>query len=512
MSFNIRYDNPRDGINSWDNRKDLIFPFLKEHKPDIIGFQEVLKNQYEQLQYELDDYNFVGAGREDGNSEGEFVPIFYLKEKYELLASSHFWLSENPEIIGSKSWGAALPRIVTWLQLKDQQNGYIFYVFNTHFSHVSSYARNKSALLLLNKIKTIAGEAPVILTGDFNAQPSEQMYTTLTENWTGYYPMWDSRNLSVPKANVNFQTFNGFKPETTDIVIDHIFVNGFFDVSAFTTFQIRKEDMFISDHYPLMAELSFRLQKRTKQTPRKKLMQSIASPQIVSKQIVFTDSLLVTIKPQGHHARIYYTLDGTEPDTSSLQYQKSLVLKQTGTLKARAFSPGMYPSKSVQKTFIRKGKKSPKLVDVTPKSDVEYSSPNYSALSDGLSGNHEHLKNGRWVGFNGTDVDFTYDFKRKTKLSTCHISTLSMPNKWIISPSKIEVKVSDDGINYRRIAHTTITPSFDTGKTEQHVHSLALKGYARYVKLSVFNGGLLPVSHNGHGNPSWMFIDEIVVQ
>ncbi len=512
MSFNIRYDNPDDGINAWAKRQSMVFSFLNDQQPDIIGFQEVLKHQFVQLQKELTDYNYVGAGRDDGKDKGEFVPVFYRKEKYELLASSHFWLSETPEITGSKSWGAVLPRIVTWLQLKDRQKGYIFYVFNTHFSHVSSYARNKSALLLLNKIKTIAGEAPVVLTGDFNAQPSERMYSTMCDHWEGYLPMWDSRYLPVRKTEQSFQTFNGYNPETPEVIIDHIFVNGFFDVTTFRTFQLMENGMYISDHYPIMAELTFRLKEKGKYTPSKKLILSLAPPLIRSKPLVFEDSLLVEIRPQGHNANIYYTLDGTQPDTTSLQYHKQVIIKESCTIKAQAIKEGMYPSELSQQSFIKRTKKTVKLLEVIPTNDNEYSSDNYAALFDGLPGNKNDLKDGSWLGFNGTDVDFLFDFEKKTGLRECYLSLLSAPNMWVISPSKIEVKVSNDAINYKVVAQLDVNPSFDINETKQQLYTLQFKASARFLKLSVYNGGLLPASHSGSGNPSWLFIDEIVVQ
>ena len=512
MSFNIRYDNPDDGNNAWTNRKAMVFSFLNDQQPDIIGFQEVLKHQFVQLQEELDNYHYVGAGRDDGKDKGEFVPIFYRNDKYELLASSHFWLSETPEVFGSKSWGAALPRIVTWVQLKDLEKGYIFYVFNTHFSHVSNYARNESALLLLNKIKTIAGEAPVLLTGDFNAPPSERMYKTICDHWAGYVPMWDSRFLTVNKTDENHATFNGFNPETKELCIDHIFVNAFFDVKNFSTSRVIEDNVYLSDHYPIMSELNFRLKQRVNTSPTKKLIQSLAPPLITNGQLVFKDSLAVSIKPQGRNATIHYTLDGSEPDTNSTQYHKQIFVKQTCTIKARSFNEGMYPSKTSQQYLLRKTRLNPKLLEVIPSGDEEYSSPGYAALFDCLSGNMNNLKDGSWVGFNGTDVDFTFDFKSETKLSECHISFLSDPSKWIVSPSEIEVKASNDGINYTPIAQQTYSPSFNVSQVKQHVCTLSFKTRARYLKVSIYNGGLLPQAHSGRGNPSWLFMDEILVQ
>lgn len=512
MSFNIRYDNPADGINSWQNRKALVSSFLNEQRPDIIGFQEVLKNQLNELQDELTEYSYIGVGRDDGKDGGEFVPIFYLKEKFDLLASSHFWLSETPDVTGSKSWGAALPRIVTWLQLKDKENGFIFYVFNTHFSHVSIYARNESSILLLNKIRTIVGDAPVVLTGDFNAPPSERMYNTITNNWKGYLQLWDSRQLTLDYQAASKQTFNGFKHDTPEVIIDHIFVNGFFDVNALTTHQIVKDDVFISDHYPITAELSFRLNKREKWGEAQTLMQSTQQPIIDCDQLCFHDSLVVKIRPRGRKANIYYTLNGEEPDTLSALYEAPILLKKSTTLKTMAYIDGMYPSKVLSQTFIKKRKSNARLLEVIPEADEKYHSKDYKALFDHKPGHHNNLSDGSWIGFNGTDNDFLFDFKRPTKVKELYVSCLAQPSKWIVSPSKVEVKTSNDGINYKVVGSMALHTSFKESINERFMVHIPFAAKARFVKVSVYNGGLLPKGHSGVGNPSWYFIDEMVLQ
>jgi len=512
MSFNIRYANPNDGINAWSNRHDLVYDFLNEQKPDIIGFQEALKIQVDQLSNELNAYSYVGAGRDDGKDSGEFTPIFYRKDKYDLLSSSHFWLSETPEVVGSKAWGAVLPRIVTWVQLQDKQNGYIFYVFNTHLSHVSAYARNESTILLLNKIKTIAGSAPVVLTGDFNATPEERMYTTMTNNWKGYKQLWDSRAVSFSDDEPFQQTFNGFNAETPTIVIDHIFVNGYFDVERFVTHKVLKDDVFISDHYPISSELSFRLNKREEQGKSLKLKQRVKQPIINIEGLCFYDSVQINIEPQGRNAKIFYTLNSDEPDTTAELYAGPILLKESTTIKAKSFRNNMYPSALVTQSLIRKRKNNAQLVEVIPMADEKYYSKDNKALFDNKNGNIDNLSDGSWVGFNGTDNDFLFDFKRPAKVSELYLSGLSQPAKWIVMPSKIEVKTSNDGIHYTSIATKKLNPSFDETQTTRFIEQLNFKAKARFVKIAVYNGGLLPPKHSGNGNPSWFFIDEMVLQ
>ena len=135
ISYNIRYNNLNDGINKWDNRKETVFNFLNNEYPDFIGMQEVLENQLDELLINLNDYSFIGIGREDGKNRGEFSPIFYLKDSYNLIKTSTFWLSKTPEKV-SVGWDAALERICTYGYFESKKTKRRFWVFNTHFDHL----------------------------------------------------------------------------------------------------------------------------------------------------------------------------------------------------------------------------------------------------------------------------------------------------------------------------------------------------------------------------------------
>ena len=132
MTFNIRYDNPSDGVNRWRNRRDAVAAIIRKNNVDIVGMQEVLKSQLEDLQQRLPDHKAYGVGRDDGRNKGEFSPTFFSNRRYALLDSGTFWLSETPETPGSKSWDAAITRIVSWLKLRDKTAGLEFFFFNTH--------------------------------------------------------------------------------------------------------------------------------------------------------------------------------------------------------------------------------------------------------------------------------------------------------------------------------------------------------------------------------------------
>lgn len=510
MSFNIRYDNPEDGINSWSNRKDMVRDFLKVESPDVVGFQEVLLNQLEDIRAFMPDYISVAAGRSDGINEGEMTPILFKKNKYELLASSHFWLSDNPDEPGSKSWGTMLPRIVTWVKLKDLSSGYIFYVFNTHLSHVSVYARNQSASLLLEKIKVLAGKAPVVLLGDFNGQPDERMYNTITGHWNTYIPMWDARYESL-NGPVNLPgTFNGFGSVKHQVVIDHIFVNSLFSTVNFDTYPINKDSVFISDHYPIQAELLFSLKSRQKLTKPKDLIPSLPEPIYESEEQVFYDKMFVPVKVRGNSAKIFYTTDSSIPDTSSLLYIAPIELNQTTTLKAYAYSDTKYPSGMVSKTFVKKLDRKYSVQSVTPKPSEKYALDDYSLLTNAKMGS-SRLDDKSWLGIQGGDVDIVFDFKRRSKIKDVHISVLNDAVSWVLAPSFIEVSVSDDGINYKPFNKQMLNPSSDVNKKEHLIVSLNGNAKGQFVKITLGNSGLLPDNHYASGNPSWLFVDEVII-
>lgn len=159
-TFNIRYDNPYDSLNSWTYRKDTVANFIKAQNLDIVGMQEVLHHQLEDLKARLPEYAEVGVGREDGKTQGEYAPLFYKKDRFELLDNNTFWLSQYPDSVGFIGWDGACTRIATWAKLKDKTNGKIFMAINTHFDHVGTEARKKGALLIIEKIKEIVGDQP----------------------------------------------------------------------------------------------------------------------------------------------------------------------------------------------------------------------------------------------------------------------------------------------------------------------------------------------------------------
>jgi endonuclease/exonuclease/phosphatase family metal-dependent hydrolase len=255
ISFNIRYDNPKDNENAWPNRKEMVASTIRFHEADIAGLQEALDHQVKDLEALLPEYAWFGVGRDDGQKEGEFSPVFYLKQRFKILHQSTFWLSNTPEKPG-KAWDAALPRIVTWGKIQDTWTEKIFFLFNTHFDHVGETARIESAELIRKIIAERAGDFPAILTGDFNCTPKDLPYKILTSE-NGQNPaLYDVYAISQSKPYGSTQTYNGFRDTIQpDRRIDFIFVSPSVRVLRCGTISEKWDGRFVSDHNALLAEI-----------------------------------------------------------------------------------------------------------------------------------------------------------------------------------------------------------------------------------------------------------------
>lgn len=259
MTFNIRYDEPRDKENAWPNRKEMVASMIRFHQADLVGVQEALERQMSDLERLLPDYAWVGVGRSDGKAGGEFSAIIYRKARFSRLESSTFWLSETPDV-PSTGWDAAYPRIVTWIKLKDTNTGKLFFHFNTHLDHRGVRAREESAGLLLKRINTISGPLPVVVTGDFNFNESSKGYQILTgkiqEKEIGPKDsLRDARYLSQHGHHGSTSTFNEFKALIPDMTIDYVLVKGPVRVLQHGTLSDTWDGRFPSDHLPVLAEI-----------------------------------------------------------------------------------------------------------------------------------------------------------------------------------------------------------------------------------------------------------------
>jgi endonuclease/exonuclease/phosphatase family metal-dependent hydrolase len=258
MTLNVRMDTPYDSINAWPNRAEMVCDFLKDEKPDLLGMQEVLLHQYEALDSALEDYMSIGVGRNDGAKSGEMNPIFFRKERFDLVRTITFWLSETPEIPGSQAWGANLPRIVTWAELVDRNNSEHLFFFNTHFAHDSDSARVMSSKMLLNKVDTIASGFPFIITGDFNMLPTSKGYEILTGPAESVPLLQDSYEISEKRPYGPEYTFNSFSDMGGSGRIDYIFVKEGMKVLDHRTTIKKERGVYISDHWPVEAIVRLR--------------------------------------------------------------------------------------------------------------------------------------------------------------------------------------------------------------------------------------------------------------
>lgn len=252
LTYNIRYDNPDDGLNVWTNRREALVSLIQSCEPDIFCVQEALNDQKMYLHHAFPAFGLVGVGRTDGWLRGEMCNIFYRKDRFEKIANGDFWLSETPHVIGSQSWGSALPRIASWIKLLDKDTKQAFFVFNTHFDHESLRARQESAHLLHQKIGEMAGESRAFLTGDFNLPPKENTYKFLTTYFT------DLRTLA-PTLPTQTSTFNGFgKEAVAGWWIDYVFTNHKegLEVKSFDVLETKINNRFPSDHFPLVVKVS----------------------------------------------------------------------------------------------------------------------------------------------------------------------------------------------------------------------------------------------------------------
>ena len=253
MSFNIRLNHAGDSINAWPNRKDKVASQILFHEAHLVGVQEALPLQMDDLLQRLPGYQFAGVGREDGKRGGEFSAIFYDTSRLKLLKAETFWLAEQTDIPGKKGWDAAIERIVTWALFRDKKTNKTFYHFNTHFDHVGQVARRESARLVLQKIKEIAGDQPVILTGDFNAKPTDEPIMILTDINNPNHVIHSEAISETPHYGP-LGTFNAFQSkETSNEPIDFIFIKNGIKVLKHATLSQTWEGRFSSDHFPVLA-------------------------------------------------------------------------------------------------------------------------------------------------------------------------------------------------------------------------------------------------------------------
>lgn len=258
MTYNIRFDNPADGVHAWPNRKELVASVIRFHKADIIGVQEALEYQIQDLMELLPGYDWVGVGRnEDGG--GEFSAILYRSSVVAVKAAQTFWLSESPDEPGSKSWDSSLPRIATWAHFVTSSDGRELFVLNTHFDHRGEQARLESARLLKEQVSKLANGLPVIVMGDLNATSEQPPLVLLSDT-----PLSDGRSLrdgfvhSIVPHHGPASTWTGFTKIEADRRIDYIFASEDLPIHYHAILTDKLEDRYPSDHLPVLVEVELK--------------------------------------------------------------------------------------------------------------------------------------------------------------------------------------------------------------------------------------------------------------
>ncbi|MGE4585950.1 MAG: endonuclease/exonuclease/phosphatase family protein [Mangrovibacterium sp.] len=244
-TYNLRYNNPGDGVNAWPNRKEQVKALIRYHEFDIFGTQEGLIDQLNDL-CEMKEYAYVGAGRDDGKQAGEHSAIFYRKDRFKLIENGDFWLSETPDE-PSFGWDAACRRICSWTKFRDMKTGKEFYFFCVHFDHQGVQARKESGKLMVEKIAEIAGAAPVFCVGDLNSTPETEQVRTIKSL------LHDSREVSALAPYGPEGTFNSFDLNAPmRNRIDYIFVSDEIKVLKYAVLTDSYEQHYPSDHQPVV--------------------------------------------------------------------------------------------------------------------------------------------------------------------------------------------------------------------------------------------------------------------
>lgn len=248
MSFNIRYGDL--GTLTAEDRYDDVEAVIEKGKPDSIGLQEATPEWMDYLKANLEDYAYVGVGRDDGVNTGEYAAIFYLKDKYTATDSGTFWLSDTPDT-PSMGWGADCYRICTWVVLENKETKETYVHMNSHFDFANDDVKYNSAEMINAKAKEFS-TLPVVFTADMN----------FTEN-SVYYEKFISAGVfrntkTVAEDTMDYLTYHDRMPLThKDSVLDYIMINDKFDADVYRVVTA-DNGHYVSDHFPIYADITIK--------------------------------------------------------------------------------------------------------------------------------------------------------------------------------------------------------------------------------------------------------------
>ncbi len=258
MSFNLRFGTADDGEDSWEHRRDLLVEVIREQGPDVLATQEALRFQLDELAAALPEYAEIGVGRDDGGTTGEYAAILFRSARFAVAEQGTFWFSDSPEQPGSVGWGAQLPRICTWARLLEHDSNRAFYVFNVHWDHQSQESRERSARLLVDRIRQRENSEPFLVTGDFNASEENpaMLYLKGQIDPGPVLHLRDSFRVAKPSAT-EVGTFHGFEGVTDGAKIDGILISDEWEVVGAEILHTSRDGRYPSDHFPVTARLRY---------------------------------------------------------------------------------------------------------------------------------------------------------------------------------------------------------------------------------------------------------------
>lgn len=254
MSFNVKNGSPSQE-NKWEDRRPVLKNAILSEDPDLIGTQEIFFFQIKHVEEDLPQYAWVGLGRA-GGSKDEYMAIFYKKDRLELMAYDHFWLSDTPEVIGSRTWGHDNRRMVTWARFRERGTGREFYHWNTHFDHRVQEAREKSAELVLRRIRETQPTLPVVVTGDFNADQNNVVHEMMLSRVEGQLYLRDAWDIAGKREGEQVGTFHNWRgTSNNDRRIDWVLVSPEFECARATVVTYEEKGQWPSDHFPVVCDL-----------------------------------------------------------------------------------------------------------------------------------------------------------------------------------------------------------------------------------------------------------------
>ena len=288
-SYNIRLSaGDKKTPNAWNERKEDMVALMRRLNIDAGGLQEVRPDQMAFLREKFPEFEFVGDHRGADRVSDEASPVFYRRSRFDVEKKGTFWLSETPDVPGVKGWGAACPRVCSYLVLRDKSTGRRFCFANTHTDHISALAREKGMLLVVERMKEFGAGAPIVFTGDHNCRETEapalavskmlknalyESETTPKGSWRTFNGwLWRDSEVSAAdamKMPVNVRNARAGSPdgdkgadgkhrwEQCGARIDYVYVSPGVRVLDYETVNAPRpgKKLYPSDHYPIVATI-----------------------------------------------------------------------------------------------------------------------------------------------------------------------------------------------------------------------------------------------------------------